>query len=260
MRGVWENRQLLMQLVRREIVGRYKGSVIGLSWSFLHPLLLLVVYTFVFGVVFQARWKSSATQEDFALNLFAGLIVFGMFAECVNRAPNLILENISYVKKVVFPLEILSPSALMAALFHAMVSLLILVLFFILVHGAPHWTVLWLPVVWLPFVLLVLGLSWFLSALGVYLRDIAQVLGVVVTATMFLAPIFYPVSALPAVVRSWIFLNPLTVIIEQTRNVMLLGVAPDWQAWGVYMLVSMTVFWLGFLWFSKTRKGFADVL
>jgi len=260
MNSIWINRHLLMQMVRREVVGRYKGSVIGLSWSFLHPLLMLIVYTFVFGVVFQARWQSSATHEDFALNLFAGLIVFYVFAETINRAPGLILENINYVKKVIFPLEILAPCIVIASLFHALISLFILIIFFIFMHGLPYLTVFWLPIIWLPFVLLVLGLSWFLSALGVYLRDIAQVVGVMVTAMMFLSPIFYPVSALPESVRDWMFLNPLALIIEQTRNVMLLGVSPDWGAWSLYTLVSTVLCSLGYIWFTKTRKGFADVL
>jgi len=260
MKNIWKHRHLLMQMVRREIVGRYKGSVIGLSWSFLHPLLMLAVYTFVFGVVFQARWQSSATQEDFALNLFAGLIVFGVFAECINRAPGLILANVNYVKKVVFPLDILVPCAVIAALFHALVSIGILLLFYMLVHGLPHWTILWLPIIWLPFVLLILGLGWFLAALGVYLRDIVQVVGVMVTAMMFLSPIFYPVSALPESVRDWMFLNPLVLIIEQTRNAVLLGIAPDWLALLFYTLSAVLICILGHLWFMKTRKGFADVL
>ena len=260
MNSIWINRHLLMQMVLREIVGRYKGSVIGLSWSFLHPLLMLAVYTFVFGVVFQARWQSSATHEDFALNLFAGLIVFYVFAEAINRAPGIILENTNYVKKVIFPLEILVPCTVISSLFHAVISLFILLIFFMFVHGAPYWTVVWLPLIWLPFVLLILGFSWFLSALGVYLRDISQVVGVMVTAMMFLSPIFYPVSALPELVRDWIFLNPLALIIEQTRNALLLGISPNWIAWSVYALVSLMVCIVGYLWFIKTRKGFADVL
>jgi homopolymeric O-antigen transport system permease protein len=260
MRSLWLNRHLLMQMVQREVVGRYKGSVMGLSWSFLHPLLMLAVYTFVFGVVFQARWQTSASHEDFALNLFAGLVVFGVFAECITRAPGLVLANINYVKKVVFPLEILAPSIVIAALFHAAISLIILLMFYMFVHGVPHLTVLWLPVIWLPFILLVLGLSWFLSALGVYLRDVAQVIGVMTTALMFLSPIFYPVSALPEGVRDWMFLNPLALIIEQTRSVILLGQAPDGLALAIYAAVSAVIYALGFVWFKKTRKGFADVL
>lgn len=260
MNKIWSNRHLLAQMVKREILGRYRGSVIGVVWSFLHPILMLCVYTFVFGVVFKARWGSSASTEDFALNLFAGLIAFNVFAECINRSSGLVLENVSYVKKVVFPLEILSPCILIASLFHALVSIIILMLFYMFVHGFPSFSVLWLPVIWLPFVLLVLGLSWFLSSLGVYLRDIGQVVGVSVTALMFLSPIFYPVSALPEGVRGWIFLNPLSWVISETRNVLLLGGTPNWVAGLSYTGVSLAVLVLGYSWFVKTDKGFADVI
>ncbi len=260
MNKIWSNRHLLAQMVKREILGRYRGSVIGVAWSFLHPLLMLCVYTFVFGVIFKARWQSSATTEDFALNLFAGLIAFNVFAECINRSSGLVLENVSYVKKVVFPLEILSPCILIASLFHALVSMIILMLFYVFVHGLPSFSALWLPVVWLPFVLLVLGFSWFLSSLGVYLRDIGQVVGVSVTALMFLSPIFYPVSALPEGIRGWIFLNPLTWVISETRNVLLLGGTPNWIAGLSYTGVSLAVLVLGYSWFVKTDKGFADVI
>jgi lipopolysaccharide transport system permease protein len=247
-------------MVKREILGRYRGSVIGVAWSFLHPILMLCVYTFVFGVVFKARWQSSASTEDFSLNLFAGLIAFNVFAECITRSSGLVLENVSYVKKVVFPLEILSPCILISSLFHALVSILILMLFFMSVHGIPSLSALWLPVVWLPFVLLVLGFSWFLSSLGVYLRDIGQIIGVSVTALMFLSPIFYPVSALPAGIQSWVFLNPLTWVISETRNVLLLGGTPNWVAGLSYTCASLVILVLGYTWFIKTEKGFADVI
>ena len=260
MKKFWLNRHLLLQMVKREILGRYRGSMMGVAWSFLHPLLMLIVYTFVFGVIFKARWQSSATTEDFALNLFAGLIVFNIFAECINRSCGLVLENVSYVKKVVFPLEILSPCLLIASLFHALVSIIILIVFFIFVHGIPPWTVVLLPLIWLPFIMLILGLSWFLSSLGVFLRDIGQVVGVSVTATLFLSPIFYPVSALPESVRNWIFLNPLSWVISETRNVLLLGGTPDWFVGSIYAGVSFCILMLGYFWFIKTDKGFADVI
>jgi len=257
---IWTQKYLLQQMVGRELAGRYKGSVIGLAWSFLHPLLMLAVYTFVFGTVFQARWPHSGSTADYALNLFAGMIVFGLFAESISRAPTLILENTNFVKKVVFPLQILSPVILIVSLFHAMASLVVLLIFYIVLHGVPHWSVFWLPVVWAPFMLLLLGGSWFLASLGVYLRDIAQIIGVGVTAMMFLSPIFYPLSALPASVAEWVFLNPLVFVIEQTRAVVLLGHEPDWLAWIQYSGFGLLVFVSGYVWFMKTRKGFADVI
>jgi len=254
------HRNLLWQMVRRDILGRYRGSVLGVFWSFLHPLLLLAVYTFVFGIIFKARWQSSASTEDFALNLFTGLIVFNIFSECISRSSGLILENVNYVKKVVFPLPILSPCIVISSLFHALISLVVLVMFFILVHGLPPLTIFWLPIIWLPFVCLVLGLSWFLSALGVYLRDIGQVVGVAVTATMFLSPIFYPISALPEGVRQWVYLNPLTWVITETRNVILLGGSPDLKMGMAYAAVALIVYLLGYICFVKAEKGFADVI
>ena len=251
---------LIIQMTRREVAGRYRGSVFGLAWSFLNPLLMLAIYTFVFGVIMPARWKTGGGHADFAMNLFAGLIVFNLFSECANRAPGLILGNASYVKKVVFPLEILPVTVLLAALFHAIVSLGILLLFFLFVHGLPHWTVVLTPLIWAPFALLTLGLSWFLASLGAYLRDIGQVVGVLTTALLFLSPVFYPASALPKAIRGWAFLNPLTLPIAQTRAVIIRGTMPDWGLLALYAGISMLFAWLGYLWFSKTRRGFADVI
>ncbi|RMF68951.1 MAG: ABC transporter permease [Calditrichaeota bacterium] len=257
---LWEHRSLILKMARREVLGRYRGSVIGLAWSFLHPLLMLGVYTFVFGSVFHARWNGAEGTVDFALNLFAGLMVYGLFSENVNRAPHLVLEHVNYVKKVVFPLQILPLPMLISSLFHALVSLGMLLLFFMLAHGWPPCTVLWLPVVWLPLLLLILGCSWLLASLGVFLRDVGQVVGVATTALMFLSPVFFPVSSLPAGVRRWMFLNPLAPVIEQTRAVVLHGHSPDWSLWGIEVLTGLAVAWLGYLWFCKTRGGFADVL
>jgi len=256
----WKYSNLLFQMIWREVVGRYRDSIIGLMWSFLHPLLMLAVYAFVFGVVLPARWPSADTPGDFALNLFAGLVVYGLFSECVNRAPSLVLNNVNYVKKVVFPLYLLPISVLVSALFHALVSLFILLLFFIFLHGMPYLTVLWVPLIWLPFILFTIGLSWVLASLGVYLRDIGQVVGVTTTALLFLSPVFYPASALPEALQAWIYLNPLALVIEQTRAAILLGISPDLLAWAIYMGGGITTAWLGYMWFIKTCKGFSDVL
>lgn len=259
--SAWRQRALLWQLTRRDVVGRYRGSMMGLLWSFLNPLLMLAVYTFVFSEVFPARWgQGNAGKTDFAILLFAGMIVHALFAECVNRAPNLILSHPGYVKKVVFPLEILPWMALASTLFHAAISVLVLLLFFAAVHAHIHWTAVYLPAVLLPLALLTIGFSWFLASVGVFLRDVGQTTGFVTTAMMFLSPVFYPASALPEGYRRLLHLNPLTFIIEQSRDVLVWGKTPDWQGLAVYFAVSMVVGWLGFFWFQKTRKGFADVL
>lgn len=258
---LWENRSLLRSLVVREILGRYQGSVFGVLWSLFNPVLMLTVYTFVFSVVFKARWTpASNSRSEFALALFVGLIAFNLFAECINRAPGLILSNANYVKKVVFPLEILPIVSLGAALFHAVVSLGVWLAFYAVVSGLPHWTVLLTPILLVPLVLLVCGLSWALAALGVYLRDVGQVTALGTTVLMFLSPVFYPVSALPPALQIVFKLNPLTPIIEMLRDVLMWGRMPSVTQVGVSLLVGLVVAWMGFIWFQKTRKGFADVL
>ncbi len=259
--GFWRNRSLILALIKREVVGRYRGSFFGIFWSFFNPLFMLAVFTFVFSVVFKARWgDGSDSKTEFALVLFAGLIVFNLFAECINRAPGLILANVNYVKKVVFPLEILPLVALGSAMFHAIISLGVWLSAYFLLFGLPHVTVLLLPLVFMPLALLIMGLSWMLASLGVYLRDVSQFVGILTTVLMFLSPIFYPASALPETYRSFLWLNPLAPAIEQTRNVLFWGKIPGLAMLGVYFLVALFIAWVGFAWFQKTRKGFADVL
>ncbi len=258
----WRNKSLVRNLVNREVVGRYKGSILGIAWSFVTPVLMLAVYTFVFGVVFQARWGSgvNGSSAEFALILFAGLLVFNLFAECINRAPGLILANVNYVKKVVFPLEILPWVSMGSALFHFAISFAVWLVAYLLLIGVPHWTIILAPLVVAPFVLFVMGMSWALASLGVYLRDIGQIIGLVVQVLMFLTPIFYPASALPERFQTVIILNPLTLPIEMLRGVMYWGITPSLHLWLLATMVSAIFAMVGFAWFQKTRKGFADVL
>lgn len=258
---IWESRSLILHMVKREVAGRYRGSALGILWAMLTPLLMLAVYTFVFGTVFKARWvEAGATAPEFAILLFSGLILFQLFAEVVNGAPRLIIDNVNYVKKVVFPLEILPVVAVGVALFHGAVSLIVLLAFILAFTGSLAVTALLLPIVWLPLLLFVLGLAWLLASLGVYFRDISQLLNTIVTALLFLSPIFYPSTALPQWLRPYLFLNPLTLPIEQTRDVLIWGRAPDLADFISYAVVTSIVAWLGYLWFQRTRKGFADVL
>lgn len=248
-------------MIRREVIGRYRGSFLGLLWSFINPVLMLTVYTFVFGFVFKARWGQSNTDKyEFALVLFTGLIVFNLFSECISRAPGLILGNINYVKKVVFPLEILPWVALGSALFHTGINLLVLLIFLAALGHDFSWTMLYLPVVLLPFLLLIMGLSWFFASTGVFIRDVGQLVGMALTVLMFMSPIFYPLSALPETVSYYLFLNPLTFVIEQVRNILLWNLQPNWNYLAIYSITSLVIAWLGRLWFEKTRNGFADVL
>lgn len=234
----------------------------GLAWSFINPLVMLVVYTFVFSVVFKARWNVGGEENrtDFAIILFAGMIVYGLFAESVNRAPGLIISNVSYVKKVVFPLEILPWVSLGSILFHAIVSLIVLLLAQLFIKLSLPWTSLLLPLVLLPLIIGCLGLAWFLAALGVYIRDIGQVTGVFTTVFMFISAVFYPVSVLPAPYQSWLRLNPLVLIITESRNVLIFGTLPDWYSLGIVLILGLVIAASGFWFFQKMRKGFADVL
>ncbi len=258
----WQNRQLMGQLTKREVIGRYKGSALGLMWSFLHPLFMLAVFTFVFSVVFKARWGvgEDESKTQFAIVLYAGLIVHGLFSEVLNRTPNLILSNSNFVKKIMFPLEILPGVAMGAALFHSGISLVVLLLAFLILKGFLYWTMVLTPLVLLPLVLFSLGIGWMLASLGVFLRDVGQTIQIVTMLLLFLSPIFYPITALPEAFRPWILLNPLTFIIEQTRAVLVWGQLPNWMGLGVYGVLSVLMAWTGYWWFQKTRKGFADVL
>jgi lipopolysaccharide transport system permease protein len=252
---------LIFNLIKREIALRYRGSSLGIFWSFFNPILMLIVYTFVFSVIFKARWVGgSDSKVEFALILFVGLMVFNLFSECISRAPTLILSNVNYVKKVIFPLEVLPIVVLGTALFHFLISLFIWIIFYLVFIGLPHIEILLLPLILIPLLLFTLGLSWFLASLGVYLRDMSQIIGIFVTLMMFLSAIFYPVSALPESLQPLMLLNPLTLIIEQTRDIMIWGKGFNFSTWIIQMLSSALVAWGGFIWFQKTRKGFADVL
>lgn len=255
------NRTLIGTLAKREVVGRYRGSVMGILWSFFNPLFMLLIYTFVFSVVFKARWhEGPSSKAEFALLLFAGLIVFNVFAECVTKAPSLILSNANYVKKMIFPLEVLPWASLGSALFHACVSTAVWLLVYIVIYGVPHATALLLPLVVLPMLLITMGLSWALASLGVFLRDVSQFIVIVTSVLMFLSPIFYPITAIPEKYRPLLLLNPLSTTIEQARDVLYWGTVPDLLGYVIYLAVAAVVAWVGFAWFQKTRKGFADVI
>lgn len=261
--GFWRERRLIGQLIKREVLGRYRGSFMGVAWSFLSPILMLVVYTFVFSVVFQAKWPGmmeTGGKTRFALLLFVGVIAHGLIAEAITKAPALVVGNANYVKKVVFPLETLGWSLVGAAAFHACVSLLILLAAKWLLEGWVPLTAWWLPVVLLPLGFIALGAAWLFAALGVFIRDIAQLTGVFATVLMFLSPVFYPIAALPEQYRSWVELNPLTIAIEQSRAVLFAGVAPDGMLLAWFYLGSLVFMALGYAWFQVTRRGFADVL
>ncbi len=256
------NGPLIYDMTRREIKKKYQGTFLGLAWSFISPLLMLAVYTFVFAVVFKSRWGGSGNESrtDFAITVFAGLIVFGIFSDLLNQAPALVIGNANYVKRVIFPLEILSIISAGSTLFNTATSTLVLLLMQLLLRGDVPLTVIFFPIIALPAALLGLGASWFFSALGVYIRDVGQLLGFLTSILFFTSAIFFPVSALPENYQRFIRLNPLVLIIEQSRNVLVYGNLPDWSIVLLLLLISSLAAWIGYWWFQKTRKGFADVL
>lgn len=252
---------LTLELAKRDVLGRYRGANFGLFWSLISPFLLLCIYAFAFGSVMRGHWAEvEAGTTSFAIIVFSGLIIHGFFAECITRAPTLVTSNPNFVKRVVFPLHILPWPMILSALFHTFTNVVI----FLVVRGvldhAFTWTILLLPLVLVPLVVLALGVSWFLASLGVYARDIAQVSGVLATALLFLSSALMPVESVPEAYR-WIFIaNPLTFIIDQARDVMLWGRMPDWAGLGKYLAVSLTMAYAGHAWFRATQRGFADVL
>jgi lipopolysaccharide transport system permease protein len=261
-RSFKRNRRLIFEMTKRDIKKRYQGSIFGIAWSFITPLLMLAVYTFVFSVIFKSRWGISQNESriDFAIILFAGLIIFNIFSESLNQSPSLIINNVNYVKKVIFPLEILSLVSIGSILFHGLVSLIILLLVQLLFKGFFPIAIFFLPFAFLPIILLSLGVSWFFSALGVYIRDISQILGVFTTILMFTSAIFFPLSALPEKYQILLKFNPIAMVVEECRRILVYGQSPDWLLTGILLIVSALTAYLGFWWFQKTRKGFADVL
>ena len=251
---------LIRQFAAREFDARYRQSLLGSLWAVLTPLLMLGVYTFVFRSVFKLRWSTGADSNlGFALRVYAGLAIFNFFAECVNRAPRLVLDQSHLVKKVVFPLEILPWISAVSGFVNLGIALLLLLLFS-LSDGSLHVTALALPLVWLPLLPLCVGLGWLLAAIGTYVRDVGQVLGLLVSLLMFLSPIFFPLEALPAAVQPWLALNPLALPITQTRQVLLEGLWPQWDALALQLLACCAVAWVGAAFFKAARGGFADVV
>ncbi|MEO8672524.1 MAG: ABC transporter permease [Tahibacter sp.] len=255
------HRSLTMELTKRDVQGRYRGASFGLFWSVLSPFLMLVVYTVAFGSIFKSRWPQQVDGgADYTLILFVGLIVHGFFTECLARAPTLIVGNPSYVKKVVFPLEILPWPMLLSAFFHMLMNVVVLIVLYVFRFGFPPWTIMLLPLVVAPLALLCVGMGWLFSSLGVYLRDLGQVTGVISAAMLFLSSAVVPVESLPADVQFAFRLNPLTFIIDQARAVALWGIPPDWAGLGLYALASLCFCYVCYGWFRMTRSGFADVL
>jgi lipopolysaccharide transport system permease protein len=261
-RRLWGERVLVRQIGRRDVVSRYKGSYLGVLWSLITPLLMLAVYAFVFSVIFKSRWGNvgSQSQLTFALTLFCGLLAYNVFAEVVSRAPTLVVGNPSYVKRVVFPLEILPVAALFTAVVNMLPGAVVLLITWVAVYHSLSSTIWLAPLMLLPLCMISLGLGWLLASLGVFIRDIAHPVTVLVQVLLFMSGIFYPISALPAKYQHLLILNPLVSIIENIRRTALWGQWPVWRWWAIVTLGSLVLMQIGYYWFDRSRKAFADVL
>lgn len=257
---MYANRRLLWSLVVRDIQSRYRGTLLGFLWAVAYPLMMLAVYAFVFGGVFNARWGSGGGVKDFVLMLYCGLIVYALFSETLTRSPSAIFSNPSYVKKVVFPLELLTISYLVSAVFNALIGVGLLCLFLLILYQSIPLTALYVPLVFAPLLVLTGGLAWLLASIGVFFRDVGQIIGVIMSMLLFLSPVFYPASSAPALAQKLIYLNPLTYPIEELRAVLILGNQPDWFHWFAYLSVSIIVTIGGFWVFQMSRPAFADVI
>ncbi|MGX5668987.1 ABC transporter permease [Rhizobium daejeonense] len=264
LRSIYRNRTLILRLARRETEARFRGSLLGIVWVAIVPVTMLLVYSLVFGSILKSSWRApqgdEVSQFSFPMLLFIGLTLFGILAETINRSPSLIMENPSYVKKVSFPLEILPVVALLSTLINAGISFLIFMMFYLFLYGLPPYTIIYLPFVVLPFVILCLGISYFLASLGVFLRDLKHITGPLTTAMLFLSPVFYSAQTITEPYRHLLYLNPITPFVNQARDVIFWGTPPGVGEWAATLAVSLLAYLLGATWFSRTHKAFADVI
>lgn len=262
LRSLKANGFILRSMVRNEVSSRYRNTVLGFLWPLINPLVMILVYSFVFGLIFEVRFGTVPERQNvpYGIVLFSGLILHVLLAETLMRAQAIVLENPNYVKRVVFPLEVLPIAVLASNLVHAVMAMAVLIAV-ILAYGVPlHLTGLLLPLVWLPFLVLLGGLALLFASLGVFIRDIGQVLGFMMTILMFGSTILFPPDMLPEPLRPLLLLNPLTIPVDASRDVLLWGTMPDWERLGLYGLVSIAVFWIGAWWFLRTKRGFSEVM
>jgi homopolymeric O-antigen transport system permease protein len=258
--GLYSRRKLIRLMVKRDLLGRYKGSFAGALWTVVNPLALLFIYWFVFSVVLRVRIGPEGKPIDFVFYILAGLLPWMAFSEALIRSNTCILENPNLVKKVVFPLEILPVNTTLSSAVNSMVGILLLILLVLGSRGRLPWTVVLLPVVLLPQLLMTVGLGWFLAGLGVFVRDTNHSIGLVLTVWMFLCPIVYPASMVPKGLLPWFRINPFLPVVDGYRSVLLNGTLPDGFLYLYLVGMSLLIFFLGYYWFSRTKKAFADVV
>lgn len=258
--SIWRHRSLVLELTKREFSGKYRGSFGGIVWSFAQPLFLLTVYTIAFGVILKARWGFSGSTREYALMLFAGLIVFNAFSEVLTKSTTLITANPNFVKKVVFPLELLPVITVTTALIHALIGVGVWLAGYIFLMGAPKASIFVFPLVLICFVPVLLGMGWLLSSVGVVVKDISQLTGMLNHTLLFLTPIFYSIEAAPALLQNLLMLNPLTFIVEQFRLVLFYGQMPALKGLAVYFGLASAFAWASYVLFKRLRPTFADMV
>ncbi len=252
--------RLIFTFAKRELLGRYKGSALGIAWAVLTPVVMIAIFTFIFAGIFGARFNPNQSHWDYALYLFCGLLPWSMFQESVQQSATTIVTNSNLVKRVVFPLETLPAAQVFAALGNQLFATVALLLATIIIRQRLELTALWLPILLIPQLLFALGAAWLIASLGVYLRDIAQGMTLLLMAWMYLTPIIYPESIVPERFRTFIDLNPFTSLVRNYRHIFLDGLAPDWRGLAYFTTISTIVFIFGYWWFARTRRGFADVV
>lgn len=251
---------LIRQLVARDMKSRFRRSSLGLLWLVVSPLLLLTGYTLVFGVLLKARWGGAGSSVEFALVLFSGLIFYNFFSEVIGRSPSLLYDNQPFVKRMVFPLEVLNWSLLLSAAINFFIGLLTWCVFYLVVHKSLPATLPLILLVFIPFAVFALGCSWLLSAYSVYHPDAEHVVPILLLLTMFISPLFFPVESLPEGFRSVLQFNPLSHVLEQARAVLIGGRAPDVTTIAAGTAIALLTAWLGHASFMGNRDGFADAL
>ncbi|HEY1035585.1 MAG TPA: ABC transporter permease [Pseudoxanthomonas sp.] len=255
------HRALIRELTRREVDGRYRGASLGMLWALVSPFLMLCIYAIAFGTVLGGRWPEvRATDTPFSIVLFAGMIPYFVLAECMVRSTELVIANPSYVKRVVFPLEILPWPMIFSALFHCLMNVIVFLAMRMAMEHRFEWTVLYMPAVILPIALVGLGVAWFISSLSVYVRDLRQMMGLASMAILFLSSVMIPLATVPQKYKAIFMLNPLSFIAEQSRAVLIWGQAPDWAGLGWHVAAALAFLYAGYAWFLSTKRGFADVL
>ena len=260
LRHLWTNRGLIWTLTKRDVAGRYKGSFLGYSWTFINPLLMLIVYTFVFTVIFRSRWGADISVRSKAIYIFCGMVPYLIMSETVARASTIITSNANYIKKIVFPHEILCVSAMGVSLVHGVAGFSLIFLGQLLINRVVYLESLYLPIILIPLLLMILGVSWFLASLGVFIRDISEIVRVLLSAWMFLTPIFYPMDILPEKIRAVMLFNPMALVVINIRNIVLRNQGPDWMQVLALYICAVFVFSFGYWFFMRSKNGFADVI